>query len=66
VNGGITFVKDAERNEPEPSKLSKLLSETVGFCWLCGGTFNVVRPSKNLKDSIYIADKKMNQTFSKH
>ena len=55
--GKIIFVKDAERNEPEPIKLSRLLNETVGFCWLCRRTFNIVRPSQDLKDSIVIAYK---------
>ena len=57
MNDKITVVKDAERNEPDPLKLSRLLSNTVGFCWICGRTFNVVKPSQERNDSIYIAHK---------
>lgn len=59
MNGKITFVKDAVRSEPERLKLSRLLNDTVGFCWLCGRTFNVVRPSQNIKESVFIAHKEI-------
>lgn len=56
-NDRIIVVKDAVRSEPEPLKLSILLNDTVGFCWICGRTYNVVRPSQKSKEMVYIAHK---------
>jgi len=53
----ISIVKESKRNEPDPLKLCHVLNNTVGSCWLCGRTFNVVRPSVKERDTIFITDK---------
>ena len=57
----VSVVKDSGRNQPDLLKLTRLLNSTVGFCWVCGRTFNVVRPSRDDKEeepaTVYVAHK---------
>lgn len=47
--GLVSTYKEAESTKPDPNKLIALLNDTIGFCWLCGRTFNVVpRASENM------------------
>ena len=41
----LFIAKEAELKEPDRTKLYQLLHGTVGFCWLCGRTFNIIPPA---------------------
>lgn len=60
INKKVSTVKEADRVDPEPTKLTQLLGKTTGFCWICGRTFNVVPPTQKgaLRGEIYIAHRK--------
>lgn len=69
----VTTVKEAERREPDHLKSIRLLSSTVGFCWICGRSFNVVQRTQRGRGEIFIAHrdiepilfKAMEQTLGK-
>jgi len=48
-NNKIIKIKEAETLTPEREKLNDLLSRTVGFCWICGKTFNNIPPTRKNK-----------------
>jgi hypothetical protein len=63
TDGDVTIVKEAERKEPDNLKLTRLLSNTTGFCWICGRTFNMVEQAQRTMGGTFIAHREQEPTL---
>ena len=48
--------KEPQRTIPDEAKVLELLSSTVGFCWICGRTFNIIPKAGQASSEKYPRD----------
>ena len=63
VSGNVIATwKPADYTRPSEENIINVLSQTTGFCWICGRTFNMIPENK---DAIYMAHKDMDNHLFK-